>query len=210
MITRLTFRARELEEVYPITFEMRVLAAQHGAGSGTERRLGPGAERERRDRDRAGPARTWPPPAAHPRIIPGLIRQHEDFYLQCSVLVIVSNEKPFLSRANQHCECNQATIAVSASDAVPLSPGIIGLAPLVPVIPPEPRQPGGEEPREADTSDSGARVMRAEWGAGPGARKKQETVAETCSVRRAGDMTHMTHDRCQPPEPRPSHLLRIS
>ena len=84
---------------------------------------------------------------------------------------------------------------------IPLSPGIIALAPLTPVISRDPeailtsaaipvspevkrlsssqQQPAA--PREADTSDSGAGPEIP----GPGARKKQETVAETCRVRRA-------------------------
>ena len=62
----------------------------------------------------------WPGPApghhtlgGHPRIIPRLDLSTRGFlsgHLECTVLVIVLNEKP-LSTVNQHCECNQAIIA---------------------------------------------------------------------------------------------------
>lgn len=103
----------------------------------------------------------------------------------------------------------------SASDMIPLSPGIIALSPTQLVTPglspswsPSPsawRWADPAAPREGDMSEL--------WEFGPGREKKQDTVAETRRERRAvEDVTwHMTWARCQAPESAQSPVVtRIS
>ena len=103
----------------------------------------------------------------------------------------------------------------SASDMIPLSPGIIalsptqlvtpGLSPSWSLAPSAWRWGDPAAPQEGDMSEL--------WEFGPGREKKQDTVAETRRERRAvEDVTwHMTWARCQAPESAQSPVVtRIS
>ena len=186
MITWWTSRAsRELEQVYPITFVSSAAdAACVEPGPGLRHYWDPGTERER-PAQRSGPA-TWTPPGGHPPHLHQICQ--EDFYpdissaLHCSSLVIVLNEKLFLVRVRI------PIIIVSVIRWLSLyhcSPHLVAR---------HLREPRGDAAQREERQQRLPGSLTERWGAGPGARKKQETVAET--GRRAGeDVTWVTWHR---------------